>query len=144
MPTLQFEPIDPIKLPLVKRFYQQHYASTKPKRDELMIGAYGNQGLCGIVRFRTVAQYRLLTGMAVESTQRGTGIGHALLHYCQAHILQQHDYCFAYAHLTEFYRKACFIPIAAETLPAELQTLFKRYSSSGKDLIPMQFIPDIC
>ncbi|EKO3487517.1 GNAT family N-acetyltransferase [Vibrio fluvialis] len=141
MPTLQFEHIDPIKLPLIKRFYKQHYASTKPKSDELMIGAYREQGLCAVVRFRQIAQYRLLTGMAVDSNQRGCGIGLALLNYCGKHILQHNDYCFAYSHLAEFYRKAAFIPVKADALPAELQTLLNRYSSSGKDLIPMQFIP---
>lgn len=142
MPTLHFEHIDPIKLPLVKRFYKQHYPGTKPKSDELMIGGYTEQGMKAIVRFRQVAQYRLLTGMVVDSSLRGDKIGSQLLSYCQQNVLQDKDYCFAYSHLERFYQQAAFKTITASQLPAELLGLFQRYSASGKDLIPMQFIPE--
>lgn len=143
MPTLHFEHIDPIKLPLVKRFYKQHYPGTKPKSNELIIAGYtGRQAMSAIVRFRQVAQYRLLTGMAVDGHLRGQSIGSQLLTYCQQHVLQDKDYCFAYPHLERFYQQAAFKTIDAAKLPAELHSLFNRYSASGKDLIPMQFLPE--
>lgn len=142
MPTLHFEHIDPIKLPLVKRFYKQHYPGTKPKSDELIIAGYTGQAMSAIVRFRQVAQYRLLTGMAVDGHLRGQSIGSQLLTYCQQHVLQDKDYCFAYPHLERFYQQAAFKTIDAAKLPAELHSLFNRYSASGKDLIPMQFLPE--
>ncbi len=139
MPSLKFEHLEPIKLPLLKRFYKQHYPSSKPKSDELSIAAYDDLSMVAVVRFRPVAQYRLLTGMAVCETSRGKGIGSQLLHYCEKEIMAKNDFCFSYAHLQNFYEQVNFRKIDVEKLPSELRTLFLRYSQSGKDLIPMQF-----
>ncbi|MBD0788903.1 GNAT family N-acetyltransferase [Vibrio sp. Y2-5] len=141
MPELKFEHLDPIKLPLLKRFYKQHYPSTKPKSDELLIVAYRELSMVAVVRFRSIAEYRLLTGMAVDETKRGEGIGSQLLNYCLDEILADKDFCFSYAHLQNFYEQASFKKIDVEELPNELRTLFVRYSQSGKNLIPMQFLP---
>ncbi len=142
MPDLKFEHLDPIKQPLLKRFYKQHYPSTKPKSDELTIVAYQGYEMKGVVRFRTIADYRLLTGMAVSETSRGQGIGLQLLRYCHENILQKNDFCFSYAHLQKFYQQAQFEIVDIEELPGELKSLFIRYSQSGKNLIPMQFLPN--
>ncbi len=139
MPTLKFEHLDPIKLPLLKRFYKLHYPGTKPKSDELTVVAYSQQSMVAVVRFRSVANYRLLTGMTVSCDSRGKGIGTELLNYCRHNILQKNDFCFSYAHLQNFYDQAHFRKIEVEALPSELKTLFIRYCQSGKDLIPMQF-----
>jgi len=139
MPNLKFEQLDPIKLPLLKRFYKQNYPSTKPKSDELIIVAYDQHTMVAVVRFRPIANYRLLTGMAVNETNRGSGVGTKLLLHCQQHILEGNDFCFSYSHLQHFYQQAQFKKIDKEALPAELKDLFERYSTSGKDLIPMQF-----
>ncbi len=139
MPTLKFEHLDPIKLPLLKRFYKQHYSSTKPKSDELTIVAYENNAMKAVVRFRTIANYRLLTGMVVDESSRGKGIGLQLLRYCYDNILQKNDFCFSYAHLQHFYEQAQFQKLETEALPGELKSLFIRYNQSGKNLIPMQF-----
>ncbi|MBF9001267.1 GNAT family N-acetyltransferase [Vibrio nitrifigilis] len=139
MSTLLFETLDPIKIPLIKRFYKEHYPGTKPKSDELTIVAYDDSVLVGVVRFRHVGQLRLLTGMAISSSKRGQGIGQQLLAYCVEHILQNDDYCFAYSHLKDFYQNGGFEKISPEQLPADLKTLYQRYTQHGKDLIPMHF-----
>ncbi|MFV0450126.1 MAG: GNAT family N-acetyltransferase [Vibrio sp.] len=141
MPTLKFEHLDPIKLPLLKRFYKQHYPGSKPKSDELSIVAYDETLIVAVVRFRPIANYRLLTGMVVSESNRGKGIGSELLRYCQQEVLSSNDFCFSYTHLQNFYQQANFKKIEVETLPSELRTLFVRYCQSGKDLIPMQFLP---
>ncbi|MCG3723981.1 GNAT family N-acetyltransferase [Vibrio cincinnatiensis] len=140
MPTLHFEQIQALKLPLIKRFYKQHCPAAKPKSDELIIAAYQQEQIKAVVRFRTIAGSRLLTGMAVASTNRGQGIGYQLLIYCKEHIMKHMDYCFAYPHLTSFYGKGNFRILSLEQLPAELQLLLQRYQANGKDLIPMQYI----
>ncbi len=142
MQDLKFELLDPIKQPLLKRFYKQHYPSTKPKSDELTIVAYDGYDIKAVVRFRTIANYRLLTGMAVSESNRGQGIGLQLLGYCQEKILQKNDFCFSYAHLQNFYEQAQFKIVDTDELPGELKSLFIRYSQSGKNLIPMQFLPN--
>jgi N-acetylglutamate synthase-like GNAT family acetyltransferase len=142
MPELKFGHLDPIKLPLLKRFYKQHYPSTKPKSDELSIVAYIDFSMVAVVRFRPIAEYRLLTGMAVDESQRGEGIGSQLLNYCLNEVLAKNDFCFSYPHLQNFYEQANFKKIDIEELPNDLRTLFLRYSQNGKDLIPMQFFAE--
>ncbi len=138
-PMLEFQQFAPIKLPLIKRFYKNHYPGSKPKSDEQVIVALKDHEIVGVVRFRMIGQYRLLTGMAVEAQSRQQGIGKQLLDYCQKQWLNPATFCFAYTHLEHFYQQGHFIQISPNTLPAELHLLFERYSRSGKDLIPMQY-----
>ncbi|EKO3698330.1 GNAT family N-acetyltransferase [Vibrio metschnikovii] len=144
IPILHFEHVETLKLPLIKRFYKQHYPSAKPKSDELIISAYENHHIKAVVRFRSIADYRLLTGMAVVSEERSKGIGQALLIYCKKNILKHNDYCFAYPHLTSFYTLGNFYTQRPDQLPAELRTLLTRYQASGKSLIPMIYKDDLC
>ncbi|MDN3678833.1 GNAT family N-acetyltransferase [Vibrio tapetis subsp. quintayensis] len=139
MTTLRFEQLDPIKLPLIKRFYKQHYPS-KPKSDECIITAYSDTSLVGVVRFRPVGQHRLLTGMVISPHFRGQGFATQLLNYCQKNHLTDHDYCFAYTHLQNLYLQHRFSLIEQAELPQNLKDLFERYTSSGKSLLPMQYI----
>lgn len=140
MVNLLFEKLDPIKLPLLQRFYKQHYPS-KPKKDELIIVARKEGAICGAVRFRTIDQFRLLTGMAVDEDLRGNGIGHQLLDYCQHQepILNPEVYCFAFPWLVNFYQQHGFQVIETEQLPPSLRSLYQRYLNSGKSLVAMQY-----
>ncbi|MGO1298882.1 MAG: GNAT family N-acetyltransferase [Vibrio sp.] len=140
MSTLHFETLPPIKIPLIKRFYKDHYPGTKPKSDDLIIVAYQSHTIVGVVRFRHVVNYRLLTGMAVAEDKRQQGLGSRLLRHCQQSVLTQQDYCFAYQHLESFYRQTGFTVITADELPAELKTLYLRYTEQGKSLIPMRYL----
>ena len=99
MSNLSFDILDPIKLPLVSRLYKAHYPSGKAKKDELTVVAYQESKLIAVVRFRSVEQFRLLTGMLVIPENRGQGVGHKLMEYCQHSVLQPGDFCFAYEHL---------------------------------------------
>lgn len=140
MSTLHFEILPPIKIPLIKRFYKEHYTGTKPKSDDLIVTAYESHTIVGVVRFRHVATYRLLTGMAVAEEKRYQGIGSHLLSYCRKEILSATDYCFAYQHLESFYQRSGFTTIPIDELPAELKTLYMRYTEQGKSLIPMHYL----
>jgi hypothetical protein len=53
--------LDPIKVPLVKRFYKEHYPTGKANKSELIYSIELNGELCGVVRFRTIEDRRLLT-----------------------------------------------------------------------------------
>ncbi|ENM5895641.1 GNAT family N-acetyltransferase [Vibrio mimicus] len=136
---LEFQQFDPIKLPLIKRFYKMHYPGTKPKSDEQIIVALEKTEIIAVVRFRAIGVHRLLTGMTVKEQNRQQGIGKQLLHHCQREWLNHSTYCFAYAHLENFYQQSSFVRIETFELPSELSILFERYSRSGKDLIPMRY-----
>lgn len=92
-PMLEFQQFAPIKLPLIKRFYKNHYPGSKPKSDEQVIVALKDREIVGVVRFRMIGQYRLLTGMAVEAQSRQQGIGKQLLDYCQKQWLNPATFC---------------------------------------------------
>lgn len=141
---LEFQQFDPIKLPLIKRFYKMYYPATKPKRDESIIVGLDKTEIIAVVRFRTVGSSRLLTGMAVKTEQRQQTIGQQLLRYCQTKWLDQTTFCFAYSHLVDFYQHGGFTPVEPAALPTELETLYQRYLQSGKDLIPMQYQAKLC
>lgn len=139
MVKLLFEKLDPIKLPLLQRFYKQHYPSARPKKNELLIVARHQGELCAAVRFRPIEQYQLLTGMAVTEAMRGAGIGHQLLSHCEEQILDQHVYCFAFPWLEDFYQAHGFRVIGSESLPNCLHNLLQRYQNGGKSLVAMQY-----
>lgn len=138
MPQIVITQLEPVKLPLIQKLYKAHYPSAKAKRDEAIFVSYHEQTLCGVVRLRPLDRWRLLTGMLVTPEFRSLGIGHALLQHCHQ-LLRDSDYCFAYSHLEPFYRQHGFVSIEADLLPAPLLSLFRRYTRSGKSLIPMKF-----
>ncbi|MBD1567447.1 GNAT family N-acetyltransferase [Vibrio sp. S12_S33] len=140
MTQLNFEVLPPIKLPLIKRIYKDHYPSTKAKKDELCIVGTLDGTICAVVRFRNIEQYRLLTGMLVVPELRGQGVGSQLLDHCESHVLTSQDYCFAYRHLKSFYAAHGFRPLSPNETPQNLKQLLERYLRSGKDLIPMRYM----
>lgn len=113
---MQIETLDPIKLPLISRLYKAHYPSGKAKKDELTIVGSIDQQIVSLVRFRNIEQCRLLTGMLVIPEYRGAGLGHQLMGYCVRHVLSEHDFCFAYAHLQPFYAQHNFKTIGSESV----------------------------
>ncbi|NOH99381.1 GNAT family N-acetyltransferase [Vibrio sp. 99-70-13A1] len=139
MNNVEITQLEPIKVPLVKKFYKEHYPAGKVNKSELIYSLTKNHSIIGIVRFRAIEEYRLLTGMVISTELRGQGHGSLLMNYCVSNILTNQDFCFAYRHLESFYSNHDFKKIDAVDLPNSLKTLFLRYTNSGKDLIPMHF-----
>ncbi len=94
-----------------------------------------------LLRMKPAENSRLLTGMLVVPEVRGTGVGTAILIHCEKNVFKDGDYCFAFMHLEAYYAKHGFKVIDSSKLPNSLKMAFQRYVDSGKDLIPMQFIP---
>ncbi|MEZ8107242.1 GNAT family N-acetyltransferase [Vibrio cortegadensis] len=140
MSEVKIEQLDPIKIPLIKKLYKDHYPSAKAKKSELIITISESNQLSGVVRFREIEHFRLLTGMLTIPKKRGMGLANKLMAHCKSNILTRSDYCFAYNHLELFYQKHCFIRVEVDDMPNSVKCLFLRYVNSGKDLIPMQFV----
>ncbi|OEF24361.1 GNAT family N-acetyltransferase [Vibrio rumoiensis] len=139
MNELIFQQLDPIKLPLIKPIYKAFYPSAKPKKNEAIIVGYAESNIVAIVRFRPIGEYSLLTGMLVIPSFRHSGIATDLLTFCKTQHLNSSCFCFAYTHLKNFYKKAGFEVKTIVELPPPLQQLFQRYTSNGKNLLPMQY-----
>lgn len=140
MDTLNFGLLDPIRLPLAKKIYKSHYPAAKPKADERIITAKQGHQLCGLVRFRSIETYRLMTGMLVIPDYREAGVGHALMRYLVANELSEHDFCFALSHLESFYSQHGFETISEDALPNAIKQLYMRYIQGGKSLVAMRYI----
>ncbi|RSD29872.1 GNAT family N-acetyltransferase [Vibrio pectenicida] len=138
MSPFQIQVLDPIKLPLVSRLYKSYYPSGKAKKDELTIVGSFDGKIVSIVRFKAIERYRLLTGMLVVPDFRGKGLGHKLMEYCEQHVLQSGDFCFAYTELESFYQRHGFVTLGSDSLPNTLKGLFERYSQK-KSLVAMQY-----
>ncbi|MGF1740807.1 GNAT family N-acetyltransferase [Vibrio profundum] len=140
MSKLRIELLDPIKTPLISRLYKAHYPSGKAKKNEDIVVGYLDSEIVAVARLRTIAPYRLLTGMLVVPYIQKSGYGHQLLNHCQAHLLKDGDFCFAYSHLESFYAQHQFKTTDPEKLPAPLLSLYRRYSQAGKQLTAMRFL----
>jgi N-acetylglutamate synthase-like GNAT family acetyltransferase len=140
MDTLKFGILDPIRLPIAKKLYKQHYPAGRPKSDERMISASFGSATCALVRLRSVDSYRLMTGMLVLPEYRQRGVAHLLMKYMVDNELQTNDYCFALPHLASFYAQHGFQATSQDDLPAALKNLFIRYTGSGKSLVAMRYI----
>lgn len=138
MSDYHFAPLDPLRFPLVARFYKSHYPAGKPKKDEIIWTLEDPAGLGGAVRFRQFTHYQLLTGMLLAPRLRGQMLGDRFLTAIQPQIQDKPCYCFAYRYLESLYANAGFVLIDPASLPEELRGRFQSYCHSGKDLIPMR------
>ncbi|WP_261816241.1 GNAT family N-acetyltransferase [Vibrio gallicus] len=138
MHNLSITEMDPIRLPLLRKVYKQHYPSTKVKAGDKIFIAEHNSQLIGAVRFRHIEQWRLLTGMVVIEKYRGRGVASSMLKALRPTQLDQDVYCFAYTHLTKMYAVHGFVTIDPQQLPGSLKGLYCKYSQS-KSLSCMQY-----
>ncbi|KLU99600.1 acyltransferase [Photobacterium aquae] len=138
MDKLSFHPLEPLRFPLVNRFYKQHYPAGKAKKDEIIWTGEDNKQICCCVRFKLFDGFQLLTGMVVAPERRGTGIGRQLLHASRPQQTLQPCYCLAFSYLEQFYESADFSRIGDHDLPEALLSRLVRYRAAGKDLIAMK------
>lgn len=134
---LELRKLDKVYLPLIKKFYKDHYSGSKPKSSDLSFGLYQEDKLIGVIRFKPINQNYLLLGMAIHSNYRRRGFGGILLALSLHEMSDKPCFCFALSHLTSFYGSH-FDLLESANLPDELSQLFNRYSDSGKDLIAMR------
>lgn len=139
MSNLRFHPLEPLRFPLVNRFYKMYYPAGKAKKDEIIWVGEDTSGLICCVRFKQFAHEQLLTGMLVHPTHRGQGHCRALLAATRPQLLSKPCFCFAFRALEGLYRAAGFQQISDNALPEALASRIKRYRQSGKDLVAMQF-----
>ncbi|PSW59288.1 GNAT family N-acetyltransferase [Photobacterium leiognathi] len=142
MNEIIYRQLDPIRLPVVNKIYKDFYPAGKAKRDESIWVAESNNSIVASVRFKSIDDVQLLTGMLVTPEYRLKGIANELIKASHSQIMQKTCYCFAFQELEKLYQKSGFVTIEAEALPNNIKQRFFRYANSGKHLIPMLFIED--
>ena len=139
MSKLSFHPLEPLRFPLINRFYKTHYPAGKAKKDETIWIGEDNKGIQACVRFKQFEDFQLLTGMLVHPDLRSQGQGTELLTACQSQTMVKPCYCFAFSYLESFYQSAGFVTLTDNQLPEALRTRISRYRQSGKTLTPMLY-----
>ncbi|OLQ77582.1 GNAT family N-acetyltransferase [Photobacterium proteolyticum] len=141
MSKLRFHPLEPLRFPLINRFYKSYYPAGKAKKDEVIWVGEDNSSIICCVRFKQFDNYQLLTGMLVHPEQRGMGLTKQLLTGCYQQLIETPCYCFAFAHLETLYQGANFIALPESELPEPLLSRLRRYRQSGKKLVAMRYQP---
>ena len=139
MSKLRFHLLEPLRFPLINRFYKAYYPAGKAKKDEIIWIGEDNKGIQACVRFKQFEDFQLLTGMLVHPDLRSQGQGAALLTACKTQLSAQPCYCFAFSYLESFYQSAGFVTLEDNQLPESLRTRINRYRQSGKSLTPMLY-----
>ncbi|PSW03472.1 GNAT family N-acetyltransferase [Photobacterium lipolyticum] len=139
MSKIKFHPLEPLRFPLINRFYKSYYPAGKAKRDEIIWIGENTSGIICCVRFKQFESYQLLTGMLVHPELRSCGIAKQLITATNEQLIHTPCFCFAFNHLEKLYQDSGFTVIADNELPEPLASRIQRYRLSGKELIAMRY-----
>ena len=86
--------------------------------------------MIAVVRFKSVEENRLLTGMLVVPEFRSQGLAHQLMSYCEQHVLQRGFLFLPIQNLKAFISSMVCHALFG-SLPNTLRGLFERYSQKN-------------
>jgi N-acetylglutamate synthase-like GNAT family acetyltransferase len=133
-------PVSEQALYQVNRFYKRNGHKGRASASDHTFCLRGNGMILAAVRFTSVNNNLLMRGLWVHKDRRGQGLGHRLLEGCRSYWSQQHCYCFAYAHLQDWYAASGF-SLADDTTPAQYRQQLVIYQQRGEALVLMQHQP---
>ena len=127
------ESLEPIKYPLVNKFYQEFKVRGRAKSHDLVWVLKQGSQILAVAKVVPVEQYSLLSGVFTHPNWRGKKLATQLVKT----IIASHTkpiYTFAYTHLSTWYHSLGFKPDKAQ---AELAALFLAYRQQGRDICCM-------
>jgi len=135
---VNYQQLPAIKLPLANKFYQQVGARGKASGGDTVWVARDNEttAIIAVGRLAPIAnQFHLLTGVYVSENYRQQGIASQLINA----LVQQQSPCYTFAlsHLSDFYQRLSFVPVAEDDLPCELAQRFRAYQQQGRQIVAM-------
>ncbi|WP_405630815.1 GNAT family N-acetyltransferase [Pseudoalteromonas sp. Ld20] len=122
--AFRFECLDPVKTPLVNKFYDSNGARGRANKQDAVWVAYADFDIIAACRIQNRGDHLFLSTLLVTPSWRGKGIARQLLSQV-IKSQQQEVYTFAYQSLIDFYRSIGFNFVL--TLPEPLATLFCFY-----------------
>ncbi len=134
MSNLRFTLLEPIKVPLVNKFYDKHGARGRALKADQVWVAYNAYDIIGACRVQNQSGYLFLSTLYIDPQWRGNKVASKLLHTTIA-AQQGTVFTFVYQNLIDFYMQNGFNYIL--TLPNPLRLLFQQYAH--RNIVPMQF-----
>lgn len=123
----------------VKAFYRQFMPYARLNRKEaIAVFQTEDKLIVASVRFRTMGECRVLTGLLVSPLARELGLATRLLNKACPYIATKPIYLFAEADLVLFYQGCGFKFINQG--PNDIEQLLIKYQLQGKPLLVMQYI----
>lgn len=118
------ECLDPIKTPLVNKFYNHHRVKGRANKQDQIWVTYFNWQIVAACRLQNKSEFLFLSTVYVAPAHRGKGVAKALLSTLLKTVNKQ-VYTFSYKHLVDLYYFIGFNEVLTYT-PA-LQVLFDVY-----------------
>ncbi|WP_461538387.1 GNAT family N-acetyltransferase [Spongorhabdus nitratireducens] len=126
------------QLGLVNRFYKANGHKGKCGREDRVYVARSLQGIVAAVRFTLKGRAWLLRGLWVAQDKRRQGLGYQLLGYCLPKFSEP-VWCYPYAYLITFYRKAGFLEQGCESAPDNIASPWRMYRMRGESFALMSY-----
>jgi len=128
-----------LEIPLANKFYRKHGFRGKAKRHQSCAVVKDNDKqilACGYLR--DYNNFKLLSGVAVDSIFQGQGVARLLLEF----MTQRFDpltYTFPYEQLIPFYASIGFQVVSLEQVEASVNELYSTYVKQGRLIGLMQY-----
>lgn len=129
-----FKRLEPIKTPLVNKFYAQHSVRGRAKKHDAVWVAYYRTDIVAACRVQNKSEFLLLSTLFVDPFYRGCKVATGLLSF----LLQQQSgtvYTFAYKHALNVYYALGFS--AVTVLTPDVRVCFDMYKH--RDVIALNY-----
>lgn len=136
MPSITYHHLEPIKFPLVNKYYQAQGSNNRASKNQQVVIAKNQENqIVGVARLSPIDNHWLLTGVHVAQSVRGQGIASQLVNtLCER---QSMVFTFAFEHLTALYQGCGFEIIVPADIPCELAQRFNAYVKQGRKIVVM-------
>lgn len=130
--------VEPLRYPLIDRFYKACRYPGKAARGELIFQVASEGQILGAVRLTPMQDgWLFLRSMCIHPDWRGQGIGQALLQGLLPTLNRHPCYCFPFSHLQAFYAQAGFKPGEDIAAPDFMTDALQAYRRQGRDIVLM-------
>lgn len=123
----------------VKAFYRQFMPYARLNRKEaIAVFQLSTTQIVASVRFRSIGETLLLTGLLVDPTFQGMGLAKLIINKTCSQLDEKPIYLFTEAPLVGFYQCNGFMQI--QQGPNNIMQLLLKYQKQGKPLLLMQYV----